>query len=219
MRNLPFAAALWGLCVMPVHLVGQDTGPEDVEYREIPCPIGLNSTFADDYQPIPFGGHDFYTSWTSKLTSYPLPSWNWYRAIPDPDPISEDGTVRWEGAEILVHCWMERVYYVFVRHYDFMDAVGRIVPLRGPNDGTDEGGSCTDSTEFQESIDYDPFASSDTRPFDKCGSEAGSGEQSSAGAMCGGSTDITYDYVCIDVWDDRTGTWVEWWCGIVAICN
>lgn len=214
MRKLLIIAFLWGLsAATPVQLVGQESG-DAVEYSDVPCPLWLN-TKVNDYQPIPFGGHDFWTRWDSKITTTPLPSWNWYRAVPDPNPISEDGTVRWEGAEIMVHCWVERNPYFIRWHYDFVDAVGRIVPIRGPNDET---GSCTDSTEFQESVEYDPFASSDTRPFDKCGSEAGSGEQSSGGAVCGGSTELVYDYICIDIWDEQRG-WVEWWCGVVAICK
>lgn len=63
---------------------------------------------------------------------------------------------------------------------------------------------------------YDPYGSASGSD---CGVDAGGGGGAGyGGVVCGGSETVVWDYVCVDIWVDGIG-WVEWWCGVVAICS
>ncbi len=120
------------------------------ESRDVPCVFGLAST-VDGHFGVEFGDDKwFLTDWQSNLSDFPLPSRNWYHAVPNRNPISTDGTARWENAEIQVHCWVYRALYLFQRHYDVIAASGRLVELcddreRIDIEAGDDGGTVPNS--------------------------------------------------------------------------
>lgn len=72
----------------------------------------------------------------------------------------------------------------------------------GGDDGNPSGGS---GTQFE--------------PGDYTGGETvdwGTGVGNGGSSACGASAVV--EYVCIDVWDDAEGDWVEWGCGYVTSC-
>lgn len=98
------------------------------ESRDVPCEYSFGSSF---YSPfgVEFEGHWFKSEWRSKRSDFPLPSWNWYYALPTQTVISGNGKYRWENAEIQVHCWVYRSLYGITIHRDHVASLGRLVEL------------------------------------------------------------------------------------------
>ncbi|HZG44091.1 MAG TPA: hypothetical protein VEY93_14180 [Longimicrobium sp.] len=95
------------------------------EYRDVPCDSRLNNAF--DYQPVVHEGHYFWSQWHSDLATRPLPAWAWYRAYPNPDPVSDDERAIWKSAKIYVHCWVYRSSYFIQHHRDIVGRSGNVV--------------------------------------------------------------------------------------------
>lgn len=77
------------------------------------------------------------------------------------------------------------------------------------------GGGCDtgsdDSTSEEAGIQY--------RPGDSTGGETvgwSTGTGNGGSSVCGSQAVV--EYVCIDIWNDETGTWEEWSCGYATTC-
>src|SRR5262245_15368285 len=74
-----------------------------------PCSLRLSPRFSAPFvHGVIYQGKEFQTEWQSVNPNTPLPSYNWYEPVRDPNPLSTDGTSRWYGAKIEVHCTVER---------------------------------------------------------------------------------------------------------------
>lgn len=95
----------------------------------------------------------------------------------------------------------------------------------------EEGGSGgTGVVSSVEDDEYDPYAESggNDQYSDACdgsagtgsggGGELGGGSGSGGQPVCGGSSTLVWEAICIDIWVEGVG-WVEWWCGVAAICG
>jgi hypothetical protein len=213
----------------------------DGESRDFPCEYGLSARFYEHYG-VEFEGYMFLTDWVSKRSDFPLPSWNWYRPLPNRSLISNDGKARWDNAEIQVHCWVYRRLYVLRIHRDVVAAMGQLVELceddwridlRREDSDYDGDGSRLGSSR------YDPYASSwGYEEFcsdnNDGGAGNGSGTQYYPGDYTGGETvdwetgvgnggtsscgeTAKVEIICIDVWVEGVG-WVEWSCGYATTC-
>jgi hypothetical protein len=104
------------------------------------------------------------------------------------------------------------------------------------------GGGCGDGAEPE--VDnlvtdntYDPYDSGPVAGGEACagGGEGGGGTQYEPGQYTGGQTvewetgrgtgrpsacgdNAKVEWICIDVWDEASGTWVEWSCGYATTC-
>jgi hypothetical protein len=214
----------------------------DGETRDVPCEYTYYRHFAG-HSGIDFEGYLFLSDWRSKRSDFPLPSWNWYYALPSRNPVSSDGKARWDNAEIQVHCWIYRAMYILHHHRDVVAAAGQLVELCEGDwridlrreDGYDDGdGSRLGSSR------YDPYARSSWGATQFCaddsdgGGGGAGGTQYEPGDYTNGETvgwsdgvgtggysacgqDAKVEYVCIDVWIDGLG-WVEWSCGYTTTC-
>lgn len=94
----------------------------------------------------------FLSDWRSKRSDFPLPSWNWYYALPNRNPISDDRKARWNNAEIQVHCWVYRAMYLLQHHRDVVAGAGQLVELCEEDrdiidiEAYDDGGTAPGST-------------------------------------------------------------------------
>jgi hypothetical protein len=220
------------------------TGYEDLAVGaayDVPCDYTLGPRFFQ-YYGAEFEGQMFLTGWRSVRSDTPLPSWNWYYALPDRDPVSNNGKYRWKDAQIQVHCWVYRAMYLTVIHRDPVAALGELVELCEGDwridvqreDGYDDGdGSRLGSSR------YDPYSRSSWGATEFCaddndGGGGGGGTQYYPGDYTNGETvgwsdgvgtggysacgqDAKVEYICIDVWVDGVG-WVEWSCGYATTC-
>jgi len=232
---LCLAVVLLGTIMDAVSLNGQRYGSWDV-----PCDGGLSPRFSAPFSHgVIYGGKEFLTNWSSVLGTRPLPSYNWYYASPDRNPTSKDGTSRWDNAGVYVHCWVERNPYYLTQHRDPVGYRGTVRPVTTAC-GEFGGGDTQTELFAVVSDEYDPYDSALTLSDGggDCGSEGentGSGTQYQPGDSTGGETVswgtgegnggtsvcgqlAVVEYVCIDLWDDATGTWVEWGCGYVTTC-
>ncbi|HEU0053223.1 MAG TPA: hypothetical protein VFQ39_08590 [Longimicrobium sp.] len=184
---------------------------------ETVCPTHLSPRFPG-YTYVAFQGYRFDTSWYAVSTANPLGSLEWYRPpSTNPHPISRDGTVRWQDAEVQVHCWFYRDAFIFARHLDPVAFRGRIRPVEhacgsgGPGAEVDWGTVASDR----------PVRSADDPAADECANSGEGGASSGTGgggAVCGGGAVDQYEYVCIDILNPATGQWEEVWCGVIAVC-
>jgi hypothetical protein len=141
--------------------------------------------------------------------------------------------VEWRNAKIQLRCFSKTL----VRPSGLQSKVlaENIVAYEGyvtPHNDPGGSGGC-DEMEYSA---YDPYA-----PADRCttgpgnGSGGGSGIQYRPGDYTGGETvdwgtgvgnggssvcgeAAVVEYICIDVWDDEKGEWVEWSCGYATTC-
>lgn len=178
-------------------LIGQIYGEWDV-----PCALSLSPRFSAPFNHgVIFQGKEFLTPWRSVNQTPPLPSYNWYEPVGNPNPVSTDGTSRWYGAKLEGHCTVERNPY-WVRY--------SVVPVayegqvRACSRGA--GGNWHYVTDpVDESYDpYSPAGGSD------CGSEGGSGEE---GVSCHD------EYVYVEVSHDGGVTWEVIWEGWAQVCG
>jgi len=140
LRRLHLTALLLFIPVHPYGTLAQTatyetdvfgSGYEDMaegESRDVPCEYSLSPAVFEHYG-VEFKGHMFLSEWRSIRSDFPLPSWNWYYALPNRNPISNDGKARWEDAQIQVHCWVYRVMYVIRHHRHHVASLGRLVEL------------------------------------------------------------------------------------------
>lgn len=153
---------LTGLLVLPHGTLAQTalyetdiagSGYEDMavgESRDVACEYGFSRNFAG-HTGVPFEGYMFLSDWRSKRSDFPLPSWNWYYALPDRNPVSEDRKARWNNAEIQVHCWIYRAMYLLHHHRDVVAGAGQLVELceedreRIDIEAYDDGGTVSNS--------------------------------------------------------------------------
>jgi hypothetical protein len=169
------ASLLIGLAIFPHGALAQTTvhdtsvegsGYEDMaigESRDVPCPYGLSAT-VDGHYGVPFGNYMFMSEWQSKRRDFPLPAWNWYHAVPNRSPISNDRKARWDNAEIQVHCWVYRAMYMIQRHYDVVAGSGSLVEL------------CEDDWERRDIEAYDDGSTvPGSTPLSTCGGDGGGG--------------------------------------------
>lgn len=147
-----------------------------------------------------------------------------------------------------VHCWVERNPYLITHHRDPIGYRGTVRPVSTAcgesGGGLGEWGSSTEIA-LVSGFDYDPYDPALTHTDgggEDCGSEGGggggstgTGTQYEPGDSTGGETvdwgtgvgnggtsvcgqTAIVEYVCIDLWDDATGTWVEYSCGYATTC-
>lgn len=109
----------------------ESLGYEDMavgESRDVPCEYSFAPSFYSPYG-VEFEGQWFKSEWRSKRSDFPLPAWNWYYASPTQTVVSSNAKYRWENAEIQVHCWIYRAFYILQHHRDVVAGTGRLVEL------------------------------------------------------------------------------------------
>lgn len=195
-----------GFCVWAEPLSGQYTAGDSIipvelrdmvegESRDVPCPSRLNNAFG--YQAVAHQGHFFWSQWHSDLTNYPLPSYNWYHAYPNRDPVSDDERAIWKNARIQVHCWVYKAYWLMQWHYDIVARSGSVEA----NCDRSGGGEAL----WAEA--YDPYAADAPRSL---ATEDCDGDDSSGG---GGGKDCTWVYADIQISYNGGRTWDTLWSG------
>lgn len=157
----------------------------------------LNINF-NDYQPVNHDGANFWSAWISERRSpsdFPLPSYNWYQATPQPTIVSEDGGLCWRNARLQVHCFVI-VGHMGTRYYHYHPHA---------TEGTTEIVQCTPGgggpVDNYGGDGYDPYGPSDC-------TDSGAG---------GGTQTCTDEYVVIER-NDGEG-WYVWWEGYVTVCS
>jgi hypothetical protein len=222
MRITAWIAGFLGLCALPAPARGQ---------VDVSCPTTLRPRF-DSYQPVAFQGKAFETYWQNTAGG-PMggPSYAWFSATPNPDPISTDGRARWRRARILVHCFAtllwggNRTY-----HYHPIAYNGTLestsTACSDPDDPPEWGGGeyvttdpvtgpvPEDGTEPLTRLRREPAhegAPPDTYMMD-CGSSGGGG--SGAGSMS-----CRWEYMIIEISYDGGKTWHVWWEGWGQTCE
>lgn len=199
---------------------------------DVSCPTTLRPRF-NHYQGVTFQGKEFETYWQNTAGgALGGPSYAWFAATPNPDPISVDGSTRWRGAQILVHCyavigWGGTRYY----HYHPKAYTGRLEPVSIACDGGEEplpgGGEymmndpttglvVEDGTTPLTRLVRDPDregAPPDTYILD-CSSGSGGG-----GGLGGGSVSCHWEYMLIEISYDGGRTWHVWWEGWGQVCE
>lgn len=191
---------------------------------DVPCELGLSPRFSFPFfHGVIYSGKEFLTNWRSITQTTPLPSRNWYEASPERDVVSRDGTARWYGAKVHVHCWIERNPYLQTFHRDPIGFAGLVRPCAVGGGGTEgdlnpyspesyaSGGAETDCGEGGSGAGDEPIA-----PPDWPGLVEGPG--GFAGLVCGGSDVLVYDDLCIEVWVTGVG-WTVYWCGVGVTCG
>lgn len=148
---------------------------------------------------------------------------------------SEDGTAVWTNPALTASCWIEWYDYVTRREAIFRWHVEAYFGEVTENCD----GAHTDLDPY--STEYDPYAfETDSGSCSGGGTGSGSGDPGDGltdptdptdpvfvspkpgepgSEVCGGSTDLYYDYMCIEEWSEETQGWVELWCGVVAVCE
>ena len=226
---------LAGLLALPRGLSAQMYGEWDR-----PCDGGYGPRFAAPFvHGVMFGGREFLTQWRSETLSKPLPSLNWYVATPDPDPVSTDNAKVWNNAGVQVHCWVQRTPYWISMMADPVAYRGNLSDncnrgaggawllqpapdgSSGPYDPYSSGGDeeCDGTSEESPAGDGSSGSGTQYQPGDNTGGETvgwGDGIGDGGTSVCG--ADAVVEYVCIDVWDDRSASWTEWDCGYVTTC-
>jgi hypothetical protein len=229
-------------------LLSQAAPAEAQRYGEwdVPCDLQLGPRFSRPYNHgVIYERKEFLTSWQSASSAFPLPSYNWYNATPNPDPVSTDGTAYWDNAGVKVHCWVERNPYVTVNHRHPVDYRGfvrsRSGECIGGSGGTGDDGSIGDNAAYG-STEYDPYDSGLPEDESCSGGTGGTGEEDSGsgiqfvpGDYTGGETidwetgignggtsvcgDLAQvEFICIDTWNAVTEEWETWSCGYATTC-
>lgn len=200
---------------------------------EVPCDSRLPPRFsAPFYSGVIFESKEFLTEWSSIHSPPPHPSFNWYEAIPDRDPISRDGNYYWYGAGVQVHCEVERNPYWI---QNLRTPVAYRGALRSRRTACD-GDTPVTNVGYEEYEPYEPFSPGD----EDCtstggGSGGGSGIQFQPGdytdgetvdwhtgvgnggvSVCGQAARV--EYICIDQYDESVGMWYPWGCGYATTC-
>jgi hypothetical protein len=196
--------------------------------KDVSCPTTLRPRF-NHYQPVAYRGKEFETYWNNTAGgTLGGPSLAWFVATPDPNPISLDGSVRWRGAQILVHCYAtmlwggSRTY-----HYHPVAYNGTLESLRSactddpPTWGGDyitnepsAGVVMDDGTEPLTRLTRDPYregAPPDTYITDCTG---GGGDAGGSGSVA-----CHWEYMTIEISYDGGKTWSVWWEGWGQICE
>ncbi|HEX6367794.1 MAG TPA: hypothetical protein VF006_02600 [Longimicrobium sp.] len=223
MSRLACIAVVTGLLLYSVSASAQ---------RDVSCPTTLRPRF-DNYQPIVFQGQEFETYWQNTAGG-PMggPSYAWFSATPNPDPISVDGTTRWRRARVLVHCFVtlswggSRTY-----HYHPIAYNGTLEPVGtacgGGDDPPDWGGGEYITTD-PGGDEFPPEEAPLTRlrrdttkagvPPDTYITECPGG---GAGGNQGGAGNITchWEYMIIEISFDGGKTWYVWWEGWGQVCE
>jgi hypothetical protein len=214
-------AAMFALFCAPGFATSQTADESSTAY-DIECPGGLNSYFQLNREPVHYRGEEWVSQWFASSPERPLPSRTWYYAYPDRDLISLDNTAFWQWAEIKVHCWIYQSLYITVRHYDPIDFGGYVRMI--PSDPSGEGCGGGDYTT---SYYYDPYD-----PGSGCDGSDGTGGSAGGGSAADPTRDMTfpelcsslggklyYDYLCLEQWNEKTGSYETIWCGTAAICE
>lgn len=200
-----------------------------------PCPQNISPADLGYNAQISFKSKDFLV-WSLKLLiTAPDPSMVWhysgiYRTFPT-TPIDVSGQYIWVDATVYTKCqrvpWVNpatgaQTGLIIVQE----DTKSGIVVDRhiacGPGGST--GGGGTGVTEPVAEASYDPYSSEESNPYSNaCGESGeggglGGGSGGSGSSLCGGSSTLVWEAVCIDIWVEEVG-WVEWWCGVVAVCG
>jgi hypothetical protein len=203
--------------VMPLGIVSKDwkltltgsqlPGPEDPEYLA----------------HFTFTGHKYFIQYVGYAANgLPLADYRYHEAAQTPDrrwiaqpngriTLMCNGTVSRAAG---FRAWSGR--YWPVAHE------GRIT--QGPNYSPPGSGGCggsgggTDYDAQYSSASYDPYASQPTGGGCTPGGLGGSGGVEDGG-VCGGSSDLHYEGICIDVWNEESQKWEEVWCGVAVICH
>jgi hypothetical protein len=197
---------------------------------DVSCPTTLRARF-DGYQPVVYRGKEFETQWQN-IAGGALggPSYAWFIATPDPNPLSLDGTVRWRSARILVHCFATRLwngnrtYHYHPIAYNgalesTQSACGTDPPTWGGEDymtsAPSTGVVMDDGTEPMTRLTRDPDragAPSDMYLMD-CGGAGGGDAGGSGGVTC------QWEYMTIEISYDGGKTWSVWWEGWGQTCE
>lgn len=239
-NRVAFLRHLWqagAFCSLLVCLASElpaqtDTTPpafDDVQVVIEPttCPMNLLPGFTGLIFGFPHAGHTWSVLWKRNT---PADSYAGYVPSTGRNLTSRDGEAIWYNAQIFVECTAEKKYFMgrlvyVLDRYRVVETFGRVEDI-GCAD------SSTDLNPYDS--DYDPYTYDTSSGTCTGGSGGGSsdpgdgltdpeapinvGVQPPGGhEVCGGSTDLYYDYMCIEEWNGEE--WVSVWCGVVAVCN
>jgi hypothetical protein len=200
-----------------------------VAQKDVSCPTSLRPRF-NHYQGVVFRGKEFETHWQNMAGgALGGPSYAWFSATPDPNPLSIDGSARWRDARILVHCfaiigWGGTRYY----HYhpvayngtleSTQSACGTDPPTWGGEDYVTSdpsvGVAMDNGAEPMTRLTRDPDrvgAPSITYLMD-CGG-AGGGDAGGPSVTC------QWEYMTVEISYDGGKTWSVWWEGWGQTCE
>ena len=204
MRLLHAAVGVACLCLCSTPVCAQRYGEWDR-----PCTLQLPPRFSWPFASgVIYGGHEWVTEWRSISQVAPLPSYNWYEATPDPDPVSTDDGARWIEARVEGHCTIEQNPYYITYHTYPVAFGGRVVTC--PSGGG--GGGVWEVQYITEPGDpsYDPYSSYGGMNVCSQGPHTGG---DAGGDLC------HQEYVYIDISYDGGSTWSELWEGWATVCG
>jgi hypothetical protein len=220
MRKSAWLALVIGLSVLPIPAVSQ---------KDVSCPTKLRARF-NHYQAVEYRGKEFETEWLNTAGgTFGGPSFAWFVATPDPNPISLDGTVRWRNARILVHCfavlgWNGTRYY----HYHPVAYNGTLESIQsacGPDNPPTWGGdyiTSNPSTGVVMDDGTEPITRL-TRDLDREGAPPDTyiTDCTGGGGDAGGSGSVTchWEHMTIEISYDGGKTWSVWWEGWGQVCE
>jgi len=187
-------------------LVGISSGLHGQSYGvwDVACSLNLPPRFSAPFNHgVIFQGKEFVTRWRSVDQTTPLPSYNWYEAAPNSDPLSTDGASRWYGAKLEAHCTVERNPY-WVKYSAVPVAYGGQVRACGGG-----GGGAWYYIAEPIDVSYDPYT--EREPVSDCDSSGGSGDGD--GAICHD------EYVYVELSNDGGVTWEVIWEGWAQVCG
>lgn len=222
MRRSVCVAGLIGLCVLPAAAVAQ---------IDVSCPSTLKARF-DNYQPVSYQGKEFETQWQNTAGG-PMggPSYAWFAATPNPDPVSTDGRARWRRARILVHCFAtllwggSRTY-----HYHPIAYSGTLEPI-GTACGGDDDPPFWGGDEYITSDPADSEAAPEDAPLTRLTRDANregappdtyiTACEGGAGGESGSAGNVAchWEYMIIEISYDGGKTWHVWWEGWGQVCE
>jgi hypothetical protein len=216
------------------------TTEEYVEIRPWVCPYALSPGYRWNPYGFPqeYEGRRYWfpNEWRQSLIGTGASEAN-YWAYPNPDPLDDTRELQWVGAGHRQKCTVEtrtrngRTSTTY--HFKQLAEYGY---LRRVFSGDDECGGDAGLDHEIYDAGYDPTQSGGTCGGDGGGEESGgSGIQYQPGDYTGGETvswedgtgnggtsvcgdQAKVEYICIDVYNEETGSWEEWSCGYATTC-
>lgn len=92
---------LWLMMVIMVAAVPARASAQRNGTWDVPCDSYLGPRFAFPFATgVIFKEKEFLTNWRSTSPQLPHPSYNWYEATPNRDPVSTDGLAIWYYAQV-----------------------------------------------------------------------------------------------------------------------
>lgn len=196
-----------------------------------PCPQNVTPADMGYNGEINFREKNFLVWSLNLLVTGPDPFQNAYAGVYSTFPNTPvDISGQWLWVYARVHTKCQRVPWINpatgvetgIVAVQEMTMSGQIVERGLACGGGRSGGP--ELTDLIGNAGYDPYSDISGDPYsDGCeGLDGGGGTAGGGGGegspVCGGSSALVYETICIDVWVDGAG-WVEAWCGVVASCG